>query len=155
MRLVFPFVLAFSLLFSVAFAEIDLSGYTYEELSAIRDQALLEMMERDEWQLVLVPVGTYRVGEHIPAGHWTIFPIDESTAIIKTGMVVEDDGKEIKYDCPKYYKITLTDSDYRYYRLGDATTTDLVLTDGMYVEIVLGGCYFAPYVGTEGLGFAF
>ena len=155
MRRVFPFVLAFSLLFSVAFAEIDLSGYTYEELSAIRDQALLEMMKRDEWQFVLVPVGTYRVGEHIPAGHWTISATDKSTAIITTGTVVEDDGKEIKYGCPKYVHLTLTDSDYRYYRLGDATTTDLVLTDGMYVEISVGGCYFAPYVGTEGLGFAF
>lgn len=57
---------------SSAFAEIDLSALTFDELAALRDQCQLEMMSRDQWQEVTVPQGLYEVGVHIPAGDWTI-----------------------------------------------------------------------------------
>ena len=52
--------------------KIDLSGLTYNELVELKDQINLAIWECDEWQEVEVPQGIWKVGEDIPAGHWTI-----------------------------------------------------------------------------------
>ena len=62
---------------SAALAEIDLAGMSYEELAALREQCLMEMMARPEWKQVTVPAGDYRVGVDIPAGEYTILPTPE------------------------------------------------------------------------------
>lgn len=67
--------LVFAIAMLVPFAhaeEIDLSGLSFDELAALREQCLLEMFTRDEWQEVTVPQGNYRVGVDIPAGRWVI-----------------------------------------------------------------------------------
>lgn len=147
--------LMLSLLWSVGFADIDLSSMSFDQLADLRNQILHEMMTRDDWQQVLVPVGTYKVGEHIPAGHWTISALPQDTTIIYIGQALEDDGKEVEYGSKGYYKITLTDDEYMFYRVGEAQQTDLVLTPGTYVEVKISGCLFTPYTGTNGLGFTF
>ena len=51
---------------------IDLSGMSYDELVALKDRINLAMWQSDEWQEVTVPQGVWKVGEDIPAGHWTV-----------------------------------------------------------------------------------
>jgi len=65
-------ILALLLICCAAMAEIDLSGMSYDELVALKDQINLAMWECEEWQEVTVPEGVWVVGEDIPAGHWTI-----------------------------------------------------------------------------------
>lgn len=65
------------LLSSAALAEIDLSGMSYDELAALRDQCQAELMTRPEWKQATVPAGDYRVGVDIPAGEYTILPTPE------------------------------------------------------------------------------
>lgn len=72
MKRFFSLALILVLILSAAAAEIDLSGLTFSELAALRDQCLMEMFTRDEWQEVTVPQGCYEIGVHIPAGTWTI-----------------------------------------------------------------------------------
>ena len=50
MKKFFSLVLALILLPCAALAEIDLSSLSFADLAALRDQAQLEMMKRDEWQ---------------------------------------------------------------------------------------------------------
>lgn len=76
MKRSFAFVLALLLLFAVpVFADLpDLSGLSFDELIALRDQLNLAIWSSDEWQEVAVPVGIWEVGKDIPAGHWMITP---------------------------------------------------------------------------------
>lgn len=53
---------------------IDLSSMSYDELIELKNKINLAIWESEEWQEVTVPPGTYKIGEDIPAGHWTIKP---------------------------------------------------------------------------------
>ena len=57
----------------VSFADLpDISDLSYDELVQLRDQINLAMWNSEEWQEVTVPPGLWKIGEDIPAGHWTI-----------------------------------------------------------------------------------
>ena len=50
----------------------DISGLSFDELVQLQDQINLAMWNSQEWQEVTVPPGTWKIGEDIPAGHWSI-----------------------------------------------------------------------------------
>ena len=52
----------------------DISGLSYEELVQLRDCINLAIWNSEEWQEVTVPPGLWKIGDDIPAGHWTIRP---------------------------------------------------------------------------------
>ena len=52
----------------------DLSGLSYDELVQLRDQINIAIWNSAEWQEVSVPPGLWKIGDDIPAGHWTIRP---------------------------------------------------------------------------------
>ena len=56
---------------SAAANPIDLSGLSFEQLVALRDQLNLAIWNSQEWKEVTVPAGVWKVGEDIPAGHWS------------------------------------------------------------------------------------
>ena len=73
MKKLVSFFLAALLICSAAAADpVDLSGMSYDELVALRDQINLAIWNSQEWQEVTVPEGIWIVGEDIPAGHWSI-----------------------------------------------------------------------------------
>lgn len=149
------FALAALLLLSVAFAEIDLSSLSFDQLAALRDQIMVEMMSRDEWQEVTVPAGTYQIGKHIPAGHWIIKPIEGAYCYITIGGSVDTNGKDIPYGAAGRYYIALKSESSRLYDPGDPSFVDLELTDGMYICIEKSSVVFTPYSGQPDLGFSF
>lgn len=80
MKKILSVILTFALLIPAACfgEEIDLSGYSFAELAALRDRIQMEMMTRDEWQEVTVPAGLWEVGVDIPAGAWLVRCADEN-----------------------------------------------------------------------------
>lgn len=66
------FLLLVFLSCSAAADPIDLSGMSFDELVALRDQLNLAIWNSQEWQEVTIPAGVWVVGKNIPAGHWTI-----------------------------------------------------------------------------------
>ncbi len=54
----------------------DLQGLSFNELLALREQINLAIWNSNEWQCVEVPAGNYTIGIDIPAGYWTISPIE-------------------------------------------------------------------------------
>ena len=56
---------------SAAADPIDLSGLSFEQLVALRDQLNLAIWNSQEWKEVTVPAGVWKIGEDIPAGHWS------------------------------------------------------------------------------------
>jgi len=55
-----------------AFAENNLASMTFDDLVVLKNQIMAELVERGELKEVSVPAGTYTVGEHIPAGEYSV-----------------------------------------------------------------------------------
>jgi len=63
------------LAFPAAADELDLSGLSFDQLVALRDQLNLAIWNSKEWKEVTVPAGVWTIGEDIPAGYWTVRPL--------------------------------------------------------------------------------
>lgn len=90
MKKLFALVLVSMILASAAaLADVDLSDLSYTDLLALRDQVQAELISRPEWKQVTVPGGTWTVGEDIPAGSYSIYPV-KSVVIHLWGAAVDD-----------------------------------------------------------------
>ena len=148
------------LLPALAVAEsIDLSALSFDQLIQLREQITRELTSRPEWKEVTVPIGLWKVGEDIPAGHWTITAADRGESNIKIGDILASNGREVDYFNSKfygsfYYEIELTSPQYSFYDENkDISSFDIVLTDGLYIEINRAAVVFTPYIGKPSLGF--
>lgn len=122
-RLVIGILIAMMMV-SVAFADVDLSSMTTEELVELKAQVVGELMQRGEIKAAKVPAGEYTVGVDVPAGSYTI---TTSASLI---MVTVDNGLGAIH--------TLSSGE----EIGK-----LVLTDGQTLEIVGGTAVFTMYSG--------
>lgn len=148
-------LLALTLLSTAALAEIDLSGMTYDELVALKDQINLAIWNSQEWQEVTVPIGVWKVGEDIPEGHWTIKPAPGGTmswGSVSYGTTLDEVGKSLAYDFNGVYfseMVKLEDSG----AMVELTELDIDMKAGMYVVIDHNDMIFTPYAGKPSLGF--
>ncbi len=127
----FPaFCLALCLACSSAMADIDLSAMTIDELKALNQSVVSEIMTRKDFNQVKVPAGIYKVGEDIPAGTYTLLCDEDYTVIT----VKDSKGNYTE----KMYAIEQNE------QIGK-----LELLNGESIEI-LSSVVFMPYVG---LGF--
>lgn len=55
-----------------AWADIDLSSMTYEELRELQEKIAAEIVKRPEWKGVDVSPGNWRVGPDIPPGAYSV-----------------------------------------------------------------------------------
>lgn len=129
---------------STVVAEMDLSGMTFAELIALKEQINLAMWNCDEWQEVFVPQGVYEVGVDIPAGKWTIEPADMIAQLL-WGTQLENNGTtcstDIAFD-------VITSRDYNRFRpTKDITHVDYDLAEGQYICIRGYSVVFKPFTG--------
>ncbi len=155
MKKVCLLVLALVLAGSFAFAEVDLSGMSYDELVALKDQINLAIWNSQEWQEVTVPVGVWKVGEDIPAGHWTLTVAPDGNppfGSVVIGTALNETGKDIDIMSSDYYyseSLRLAGADD--YPGLDEMNYDF--KDGDYVIINYSDVIFTPYAGKPSLGF--
>lgn len=135
-------------------AEIDLSGMSFDELVALRDQINLAIWESAEWEEVTVPQGVWKVGVDIPAGHWTIKPADGAFCYIKYGDVLDASGQDIDYSPAKISIDIASPTSYGFDQNSDRTEADIDAKDGYYFVIEYGSVVFSPYAGKPDLGFS-
>ena len=115
-------------------AAIDLSGMSYDELVALKDQINLAMWESEDWQEVTVPQGVYEVGVDIPAGHWTIKASETdsyASAYIKCGKTLDETKKDLEWDDYYVSESLVNEKSKGYNETTDKTETDLELEKGM------------------------
>ena len=144
---VFALVLA---LLPAAFAEWDLSGLSYDDLVALKDQVQRAMWDSADWQEVTVPQGVWEVGADIPAGKWTILAVPSGHTYIKIGPETKNGGTEVNF------KVTqrIEDKDYKDYDASeDVTSWNVELEEGQFLQVDYGPCIFTPYAGKPSLGF--
>lgn len=153
MKRILCIFICFLCLCSSALSDVDLPSMSFESLAALRDQILMEMMTRDEWQEVVVPVGTYQVGKHIPAGHWVITCAPRNYCYVTVGGKLKDNKKDIVYGSSGYYHVSMAGTDSGISDRGYPSSVDIELTDGMYVFIEHANVTFTPYTGLSTFSF--
>ena len=142
-------VLAFSLA-PVCYAEYDLSGLSFDELVALKDQINRAIWDSDQWQEVEVPQGVWEVGPDIPAGKWTILPKPYAATSIKIGNETKDGGTNVNMKISQ----TIKDKDFQLYSAeSDISSWTVELEDGQYLKVDSGPAIFTPYAGKPSLGF--
>lgn len=131
----------------------DLSGLSYEELVALKDQINLAMWESDEWQEVRVPQGVYQVGVDIPAGHWTIKPAEGKHGGVDWGGTLDESNLKVKFGSAFYYGYLCSPASDEFDPDLMQASIDYDVKDGQY--LVISGCtmIFTPYEGKPDLGF--
>lgn len=126
-------LLVLALVGAAAYAAIDLSGMSFEELLDLRAQVDAALWASDGWQEVIVPQGVYTVGEDIPAGKWTINA--------NYGDLIIQQFVSPEATIYKYFDLV----DY-----GENLTVNL--QEGWIVKISTSKAVFTPYTGAA-LGF--
>lgn len=137
-------------------AAVDLSSMSYEELVALKDQINLAIWASADWQEVTVPMGIWKIGEDIPAGHWTIKPSetdDYSYCYIKYGSALDQTKKDIEWDDSYVYESIVSEKSKGYNAISDKSECDFELVDGMYLIVDGSSTVFMPYSGKPSLGF--
>ena len=129
MKKCFCLLLLLSCIFSMAFAEVDLSGLSFQELLEVQQQVNEALWSSDGWQEVSVPPGVYQVGTEIPAGKWTISRAIDDYMYFRVGKDFQE-GEVTGY-C---YTTDLEEP------------MSLILEDGLYVEIQYHSAVFTPAV---------
>ena len=147
-------VLAFVLILALApaaFAEWDLSGLTFDDLVALKDQVQRAIWDSADWQEVTVPQGIYKVGADIPAGKWTILCKSNSMGEIEVADSLRENGTKVTFP-PKASKV-IYNPESKMYSDGDAIEWTVELFDGEYVAVSMSSLVFTPYSGAPSLGF--
>ena len=149
-------VLVFTLA-PVALADdsIDLSGMTYAELIALKNKINFAIWNSQEWQEVTVPQGVWKVGEDIPAGHWTVICADGwRNTEINWGEKLSENGESIYWSGRYSVYNTIYNPYHSWYEIGDGITEySFEVRNGDYIVVKDGSCVFMPYVGKPNLGF--
>lgn len=159
MKKLLALLLAMALLIPAACAEgIDLSALSFDQLVELRQQISKELTTRPEWKEVTVPVGVWKVGEDIPAGHWTITAADRGSPKIEIGKVLESNQKRVDSYLSRlagfYYDADIRSANHPAYDPNrDIESFDIELSEGMYVVVRYAAVVFSPYAGKPSLGF--
>lgn len=154
MKRILSIVLSVMVILSVSaacFADIDLSGMTFEELVALKDQINLAIWNSAEWQEVEVPQGVWKVGEDIPAGKWTIKATEGNVTFVMVGSKLSSDGRSISM--PKFGQSIMDEGFSAYNPKTSISELSVELSDGEYVAIQESVAVFTPYAGKPSLGF--
>ena len=146
---------------SIVYADVDLSGMSYDELVALKNKINLAMWNSEEWQEVTVPQGVWIVGEDIPVGTWTVKCADVSRdsysltdCDFQWGQYLSDNGQYIEWK-GRYDVTNIYNPNNKYYKEGQITEYTFTAEAGYYVVIRDHGCpaVFSPYTGKPDLGF--
>ena len=130
--------------------KIDLSGMSYEELVELKDQINLAIWQSDEWQEVEVPQGVWKVGEDIPAGHWTIKAAEGAWVDIRIGSKLKEGGTKVETRT----SAQITSPSYHGFDANkDKSEWSVEVKDGVYILVESGKAIFTPYAGKPSLGF--
>lgn len=150
------YLIACALFLSLAMpvsAEIDLSGMSYAELVALKDQINLAMWDCEQWQEVTVPQGIWEVGVDIPAGHWTVTAADGAWASVMYGSKLNENGKSLARSDDYFSEIIVSPSSRIYAEGQDNPQIDIDAKTGAYICVDDGSVVFTPYSGKPSLGF--
>ena len=153
MKKFFLLLLAISLLITAAVADApDLSGMSFDELVALRDQLNLSIWNSREWQEVTIPAGVWQVGVDIPAGYWTVSVADfMQYETIRYFEKLDTVGLGPDYSGYLFMQ-SIVSQDIAEYGGGLPSSVSIDMKEGWFFTCS-GSVTFTPYTGKPDLGF--
>lgn len=152
MRKAISLFLAFMLFWgisTISYADFDLSGMSFDELVALKEQVNLAIWNSKEWQEVEVPQGIWEVGKDIPAGKWTVKACPEAATYILVGTELKNNGNTVAPTLSHF----INDEGNDTFHEGNISSWTFDLKSGDYVQVSTGTAIFMPYTGNPSLGF--
>ena len=137
-----------------ASADVDLSGMSFDELVALREQINLAIWNCQEWQEVTVPIGIWKIGEDIPVGKWTIRIADDATAswaYFNYGNQLDETGTGLSVSGSVWHSFNLNSKDSK--DNDSPVSVDIDCQKDMYIVIERAPLVFSPFTGKPDLGF--
>ena len=131
--------------------EYNIDGMSFDELLALKEQINAALWASEEWQEVTVPAGVYEIGRDIPAGHWTIRPVDGDTASLYLGSALDESKTAISSAAFMAYEQITSPTD-SYPKINNIEFVSWELTEGTYLVINSSAVIFTPFAGLD-LGF--
>ena len=126
-----------------AFAEVDLTGMSYDDLVSLSKQVGMAIMQSDEFDSVTVPMGIWEVGVDIPEGTWIITP-EKSMCTVVYGSALDESGNDMNF----------FDRGNAYADLYNSSESWRVkATKGNYFMVKYNNAVFTSDTGLTGLGF--
>ena len=126
-----------------AFAEVDLSGMSYDDLVSLSKQVGMAIMQSDEFDSVTVPMGIWEVGVDIPEGTWIITPAKSMCMVVYVS-ALDESGNDMN----------MFDRGNAYADLDNASESWRVkATKGNYFMVKYNNVVFTSVTGSTGLGF--
>ena len=144
---------ALVLIASAAAAEVDLSGMSFDELVELAHQVDQAIWASDGWQEVTVPPGTYKVGEDIPAGKWTLSVTEAGELHAYYCEAINEAGDPITYPNPYKAEYMYGPKNWMNHDGQQPTQVTFDCKPGYYIVIQEGNAIFTPSTGKSSLGF--
>jgi len=123
-----------ALLFTSAIAlaaDVDLTSLPYDELVDLKIKIAAEVMSRPETKSVSVPPGVYEIGEHIPAGEYSLeLDSDYAAATTSKSNDFSDYGSMIDI-----------------LSVDEKGVGRIVLKEGQFIQIEYGSVLFVTFTG--------
>lgn len=138
---------------SFACASVDLSGMSFSDLVALREQVNMALWASDEWQAVEVPKGVYTIGKEIPAGKWTISAVNGAYVDLRWCDKLDESGVKPSSKSKIYVYDSLYSPYSIYYNSSKSSQLTWNLKDGQYLIVDDGRAVFTPFIGSPNLGF--
>lgn len=152
MKKIFVLLAALILVASAAVAEVDLSGMSFEELVQLSHDVDQAIWASDGWQEVTVPPGTYKIGEDIPVGKWTIKASERDAVYVSYCQAIDAvGGPNIMW--PNAYTQQWIYSESHPNGAAEAHQITFECAEGMYIVVQKGNAVFSPATGKSSLGF--
>lgn len=145
-------ILAAAVVMSASAELPDISGLTFEELVALRDQINLAIWSSQEWQEVTVPEGVWIIGEDIPAGHWTVRVAGKFDLCSVSIMDRMDPVTHLPEFGAQLLQFIIGSPGYSAFGEVTAESADFIMLEGWFFKCT-GAVIFTPYAGKPDLGF--
>lgn len=133
-----------------AVSEVDLSGMSFDELVALREQLNLAIWNSQEWQEVEIPAGVWTIGKDIPAGHWKVSVPEKEYTQVYYCKKLDETGMRESLD-ESHYTVILFGKKSAFADHGPECM-DFPMAEGWYF-INNDAVIFTPYTGKPDLGF--
>lgn len=153
MKRLFALLLTALLLAGSAAADpVDLSGLSFDELVALRDQLNLAIWNSQEWQEVTVPEGIWIVGQDIPTGHWSVRVAAEHDYFYISYFDILNEIEKRPGNGARLVQQDIASPGYSAFGETTPESADVILEEGWYFKCG-GAVIFTPYTGKPDLGF--
>ena len=143
MKKVLSLILTLVLLIgSVALAEIDLTGMSFNELRILYEQVQQALIDTKQGGTVKVGIGVYEVGKDIPAGKWTVTVPGNNCAFVYIFPSYEA-YLDSEYNFLDFQLIYSTE--YSKLREGSNTEMNMTIREGQCIRVEDATVYFTPF----------